>query len=195
MLKPNFAASFPVRHASAWLALVACALAPACVTAQAPPQSTPQAEVPAPAATPVPAPVPAAADTAAILAAMPKVTAAALLERLGRPDPSLLLLDVRNAEEYAAGHVPGARNLPQDQLAGRLAELHVAREAGQQIVVYCRSGRRAALALQTLRGAGFAKIAHLEGDYLAWEAAGLAVARAGAVTPTTPAAPPEPGTH
>lgn len=148
----------------------------------------------APAAAAAPAPAAAAVDTAAILASMPKVTAEALLVRLAKPDPSLLLLDVRSPEEYAAGHVPGARNLPQDQLAARLGELQVAKDAGQDVVLYCRSGRRAALALQTLRGAGFSKIAHLEGDFQGWEAAGRDVARAGTVSspPVTPAAAPAP---
>ena len=55
---------------------------------------------------------------------------------------SPVILDVRTPEEYAAGHVPGAINIPHDQVRARLAEIDSAKD--QPIVVYCRSGRRAA---------------------------------------------------
>jgi rhodanese-related sulfurtransferase len=55
-----------------------------------------------------------------------------LRERLARGD--VLVLDVRPAEEYAAGHIDGARSIPLDELEQRLAELPVDRE----IVAYCR---------------------------------------------------------
>ena len=79
-----------------------------------------------------------------------------------------MVLDVRTADEFAAGHVPGAINVSHDQLPVKLAELSALKD--KQVVLYCRSGRRTALAEQTLRGAGFTKLLHLEGDYLAWEA-------------------------
>jgi len=82
-----------------------------------------------------------------------------------------LLLDVRTPEEYAAGHVPGALNIPHDQLSARLAELEDRR--GQQVVVYCESGRRAAHAAETLGGAGFEELRHLTGDMAGWRHAGL----------------------
>jgi phage shock protein E len=91
-----------------------------------------------------------------------------LLSRLERKDPDLVVLDVRTDVEFAAGHVPGARNVPHDQLPARLGELSPLKD--KQVVLYCRSGRRSALAEQALRGAGFTKLLHLEGDYLAWEA-------------------------
>ena len=47
----------------------------------------------------------------------------------------------------------------------------------KQVVLYCRSGRRTLLAEETLRKAGFTKLMHLEGDYLAWEAAQRPVER------------------
>jgi len=81
----------------------------------------------------------------------------------------LLVLDVRTPEEFAAAHVPGAINIPHDKLAARIDELTGASD--QVIVVYCRSGRRSALALTTLHDAGFKNLRHLEGDFLAWKAA------------------------
>ena len=71
--------------------------------------------------------------------------------------------------EFAAGHVPGARNVSHDQL--RIAHRRARdRCADKQVVLYCRSGRRTLLAEDVLRKAGFKRLAHLEGDYLAWEA-------------------------
>jgi rhodanese-related sulfurtransferase len=91
-----------------------------------------------------------------------------LLKRLESKDPDLVVLDVRTADEFAAGHVPGARNVSHDLLASRIDELAAARD--KQVVVYCRSGRRTLLAEDILRKAGFKRLGHLEGDYLAWEA-------------------------
>jgi len=91
-----------------------------------------------------------------------------LLARLGRKDPDLVILDVRTPAEFAAGHVPGARNVSHDLLSSRLAELAPLRD--KQVVLYCRSGRRTLLAADVLHAAGFTRLAHLEGDYLAWEA-------------------------
>lgn len=99
----------------------------------------------------------------------PHITQADLLARLDKKDPDLVVLDVRTPAEFAAGHVPGARNLSHDQLAAKLDELASARN--KDVVVYCRSGRRTLLAEETLRNAGFTRLLHLEGDYLAWEAA------------------------
>lgn len=63
-----------------------------------------------------------------------------------------LLLDVRTPDEYAAQHVPGASNIPVDQLPARLAEVG---PASRPIVVYCRSGARSARAAAFLRASGY----------------------------------------
>jgi phage shock protein E len=90
----------------------------------------------------------------------------ALGERIAWADQALFVLDVRTPGEYAAGHLPGAVNIPHDQLAARLGELSGARE--RDIVVYCRTGRRSAEALGVLDKAGFKRIFHLKGDYARW---------------------------
>jgi rhodanese-related sulfurtransferase len=82
-----------------------------------------------------------------------------------------LLLDVRSENEFASGHVPGAVNIPHNQLGARLNEIGGGRE--QSIVVYCESGRRAGIAASTLQEAGFSSIQHLIGDMSAWRDAGL----------------------
>lgn len=114
----------------------------------------------APAAEPTTAP----ASTPAV----PIISQGDLLARFAKKDAGLVVLDVRTPAEFAAGHVPGARNVPHDELAARLGELQDLR--GKDVVLYCRSGRRSALAADVLRGAGFDKLLHLDGDFLAWQA-------------------------
>lgn len=72
------------------------------------------------------------------------VDTAELLRRLGAGET--VVLDVRPAPEYAAGHLPGAVHIPLEQLAGRLAEL----PADREIVAYCR-GRYCVLAHDAVR--------------------------------------------
>jgi rhodanese-related sulfurtransferase len=74
------------------------------------------------------------------------------------------VLDVRAPEEFVTGHVPGAVNIPHDQVAARLAEVPTDKE----VVLYCRSGRRAAMAAEVLAANGYTQLKHLEGDMPAW---------------------------
>ena len=84
-----------------------------------------------------------------------------------------LLLDARTPEEYQSGHVPGAVNIPHDQVATRLDELEPYRTRG--VVVYCRSGTRAGMAADALGNAGFTNLAHLDGDMAGWSESGREV--------------------
>jgi phage shock protein E len=65
------------------------------------------------------------------------------------------VVDVRTADEFASGHVPGAINIPYDQLPGRAAEIG---PTSTPVVLYCRSGRRSAIAVDALKKAGFSKL-------------------------------------
>ena len=111
-----------------------------------------------------------AADTAPAMIAPDK-----LVERMEKKDANLVVVDVRTPEEFASGHIPGAVNIPHDQLPNRLAELAGAKN--KDVVVYCRSGRRSALAQETLSAQGFKSVQHLEGDMLKWEADKRAVTK------------------
>ena len=91
----------------------------------------------------------------------------------------LYVLDVRSPEEYAGGHVPGAVNIPYDQIASRLAEV----PKDKDVVLYCKSGRRAGIAAEVLANQGYTRLQHLEGDIVAWMEKGRPVE-----TPSNPAA-------
>lgn len=82
----------------------------------------------------------------------------------------LPVIDVRTPEEYAQGHVPGARNVPLDQLSARLSELEALK--GQEFAVICASGRRSLEATSTLHAAGFSGARNVLGGTRGWQAAG-----------------------
>ncbi len=74
------------------------------------------------------------------------------------------VVDVRTPAEYAAGHVPGAVNIPYDEIGQRSAELG---PAETPLVLYCHSGRRAGIAIRTLAAKGFNRLYDL-GTYEKW---------------------------
>jgi rhodanese-related sulfurtransferase len=80
-----------------------------------------------------------------------------------------MLLDVREPDEFAAGHAPGAVLIPVGDLEGRLAELDA-----DDIVCVCRTGARSAAAAELLRRSGIAA-RNLLGGMHAWAAEGLPV--------------------
>lgn len=93
-----------------------------------------------------------------------------LAERIEGGSPPLIL-DVRSQGEYARGHIPGAVNIPHNELATRLAELPMEKSA--EVVVYCHSGPRAWQAEKLLQERGYSGVQDLSGQWLAWQAAGL----------------------
>lgn len=89
---------------------------------------------------------------------------------------SRLLLDVREPAEFAAGHLPGAVNIPRGLLEFKIDSHPVFQ--GQQsvaIVVYCQTGGRSALATQVLNQLGYTGAASLAGGFNAWSEHGLPV--------------------
>lgn len=97
----------------------------------------------------------------------PRIDQASLVKRIDSKDSSLVILDVRTPEEYAAGHVPGAINIPYTHLPVRISE--IADAADKDIVVYCEVGVRAEEGAARLRESGFTRLLHLDGDIKAWQ--------------------------
>jgi rhodanese-related sulfurtransferase len=84
-----------------------------------------------------------------------------------------LVLDVRENDEFAAGHLPKARHIPLKELEARLPEL--AKFKDKPVIVTCRSGARSGSACRALRKAGFTQVHNLKGGVPAWQQANLPV--------------------
>ncbi len=84
--------------------------------------------------------------------------------------PGTVVLDVRTAEEYAAGHLPGAINI--DVSGPDFAASVGALDPTASYALYCRSGNRSGVAMQAMQGMGFTNVYHLSGGINAWTAAG-----------------------
>ena len=131
----------------------------------------------APAAAPVEAvteaPAAAAAqaqEPAADLAALPRdvdvQTAASLAERT-----DVVILDVREQNEWDAGHIPDALFIPMSEIQGRLSEV----PKDKTVIVQCRSGSRSSQVTDFLQQQGFTNVRNMSGGLNAWQAAGLPV--------------------
>jgi rhodanese-related sulfurtransferase len=84
-----------------------------------------------------------------------------------------LVLDVRDTTEYAAGHLPKARNIPVRELSTRIEE--IAKYKDKPVLVTCKGGARAAAACRFLKRSGFNNVFQLRGGIAAWEQASLPV--------------------
>ena len=85
------------------------------------------------------------------------------------------VLDVRSADEFAAGHLRDAKNIPLSDLGSRIGELGAAKN--KAIVVVCQQGARSDKAVRLLQKAGFEDVVSLDGGQAAWVAAGLPVTK------------------
>jgi rhodanese-related sulfurtransferase/rubrerythrin len=86
-------------------------------------------------------------------------------DTLARQGGEFTLLDVRQPEEYASEHLPGATLIPLPELSSRLAEL----DPGRPTIVYCAIGGRSRIAAQMLAGKGWEKVFNLSGGIKAWQ--------------------------
>lgn len=98
------------------------------------------------------------------------ISATELTERIQSGSPPLVL-DVRTREEFAEAHIPGAINIPHDELLTRLAELPI--KKSDEVVVHCNRGWRAKQAEETLRRSGYSNVRDLAGQWQEWWAARL----------------------
>ena len=105
--------------------------------------------------------------------AAPQLAVDDLVGRLGSGAPPPLLVDVREPEEYAVSHLPGAINAQGDAIA----ELIDQRGGGRDVVLYCSVGYRSSREAEKLVEKGYDRIFNLEGSIFEWANAGHPVVR------------------
>ncbi len=91
--------------------------------------------------------------------------------RAVQDNPNVFLLDVREPDEYASGHIAGITLIPMGEVAERLSEL----PKDKEIIVTCRTGNRSGQVADFLREQGFTNVHNMEGGIVAWEEAGYPV--------------------
>lgn len=87
-----------------------------------------------------------------------------------------VLIDVREADEFTAGHLPGAIHAPRGVLEFKLSSNPALASRDLKVLLYCKSGGRAALAACTMQDMGYLNVQSIAGGFEAWVAAGKAVA-------------------
>lgn len=101
----------------------------------------------------------------------PWVTPSQATHLINREDA--LVIDVREANEFATGHVLGAKNLPLARMETAGADFM--KKKDRPVIVYCDGGDRSNKAIGALKKQGFTHIANLSGGIKAWQDAGLPV--------------------
>jgi rhodanese-related sulfurtransferase len=117
----------------------------------------------------------------AALATVEEVSPGELRRLLDRPDRGgIEILDVREPDEYAAGHLPGARPYPRGFLEVRADLEHPKRDPwladrSRRLVLYCGGGHRSALAARALQQMGFTDVRSLAEGWTGWTKRGFPV--------------------
>jgi rhodanese-related sulfurtransferase len=104
---------------------------------------------------------------------VPNLSATEAVLLLNRDKP--LVLDVRDATEFAAGHIQGAKNIPVAELANRLKEIEKFKD--KPVLVHCQKGMRAKSACNILKAQQFSKLSSLQGGLDTWIEAKLPVVK------------------
>ncbi|MHB8535680.1 MAG: VTT domain-containing protein [Sulfuricaulis sp.] len=106
---------------------------------------------------------------AAAVTANGKISSAELKQRLGRRHDDMFVLDVRAAQDYSgpSGHIPGAINVPLDELPRRLSELKPYRD--RPLAVVCRTNKMSGKAVQLLCETGFKQALLVEDGMVGWQ--------------------------
>jgi molybdopterin/thiamine biosynthesis adenylyltransferase/rhodanese-related sulfurtransferase len=102
--------------------------------------------------------------------AVPEVTVDQVKERLKGNGHDVVLLDVREKEEYREGHLPGALSLPRGFLEMRVEETLPNRDA--EVIAYCAGGTRSLMASKALKDMGYRNVVSMSGGFGAWKGAG-----------------------
>jgi len=112
-----------------------------------------------------------------VSAAKEKVCEIDTVEAQNLIEAGALLVDVREPDEYRAGHIPGAFNIPRGLLEFKIQELQKGGDPSHPICLYCKSGSRAALSFVALTDMGFQRVYSLEGGVDNWESRGLPIGK------------------
>ena len=87
--------------------------------------------------------------------------------------PDVCIIDVREADEWAQGHIPKAHHIPKNQLSTRIHEIGV--DSTHPIYLHCRSGVRSLQAGEALQAMGYTAVYSVEGGIIAWADAGYPI--------------------
>src|SRR4051812_50165597 len=97
-------------------------------------------------------------------------------------DNGVAIVDVRENEEFAAGHLPGAKHVPRGHLESRIE--NAVPDRSQRVILYCASGNRSALAAKTLLDElGYESVESMTGGYTLWKNPGTAASVPKPLTP------------
>lgn len=88
-----------------------------------------------------------------------------------------VLIDVREADEFASGHLPGAILVPRGVLEFRLSSMPALEPRDLKVVLYCKTSGRAALAARAMQEMGYLNVQSIAGGFDAWLTAGKPVAK------------------
>jgi rhodanese-related sulfurtransferase len=102
---------------------------------------------------------------------IPEVSAEEVKERLDETGRDWVLIDVREQDEYRAGHLPGAIGCGRGILEFHIADL--VPDTEKEIVLYCRGGHRSALSADSLREMGYSNVRSMRGGFREWAEKGL----------------------
>jgi sulfur dioxygenase len=84
---------------------------------------------------------------------------------------NITVIDTREESEYAAGHLDNAVPLPRGVLEFKIGTITDLADKAKPILIYCRTGGRAALAAQSLKTLGYTNVLSIAGGYEAWQKA------------------------
>ena len=110
-----------------------------------------------------------------VAAAKAHVTEVPVNEAEGAIRDADVLLDVREADEFAAGHIPGAVHVSRGMLEFKLSGSPQLSSRDLKFVIYCKTSGRAALAAAAMKGMGYLNVRSIAGGFDAWAAAGKPV--------------------
>ncbi|HMN92845.1 MAG TPA: rhodanese-like domain-containing protein [Hydrogenophaga sp.] len=110
-----------------------------------------------------------------VAAAKARVTEVPLAEAEAAIQAADVLIDVREADEFAAGHLPGAIHASRGMLEFKLSANPALAARDLKVVLYCKTSGRAALAAAAMQDMGYLNVQSIAGGYDAWVAAGKPV--------------------